>query len=87
VSGKRLLGWLVAKRAKMIDHEIRDAATHAPHRRFVELEIRAEGGVGHGLESYPAWARKSDERPMEPLTLSGILVIYQTEYSVLDRRS
>jgi hypothetical protein len=54
VSRQRLLSWLLAQRAEMIDHEIRDAATHAPHRRVVELEIRAEGGVGHGVESYPA---------------------------------
>ena len=87
VSRKRPLGRLVAKRAKMVDHEIRDAAAHAPHRRVVELEIRAERCVGHGVETYPALARKSDERPMEPLTLSGILVIYQTEDSVPDCHS
>src|SRR6188472_3045184 len=36
--------------------------------------------------TYPPGRAVRDQRPMEPLTLSGILVNYQAENSVLDRR-
>jgi hypothetical protein len=34
----------------MIDDEIRDATRHVPHRRVVQLEVRAKRYVWHGVE-------------------------------------
>src|SRR3954451_1965069 len=37
----------------MINYQIGDAASHAPHGLVVQLQVRAQWCVGHGVENYP----------------------------------
>jgi len=81
-SRERLLSRLVTERSEVIDDEIRHAVPHSAHRRVIQLEVGAKNSVGHGVETTCGRLTLLDQRPMEPLTVAGILVIYQTENSV-----